>query len=448
MLGLELVRPLEDNWREALDDVAASRRWVSSRDPRRLAARVAELSSAYNDASRARAPLREAGPARLAFSFARDVPKGAAAVREIIATSSLAGADRSGQALRVLDVGAGFGAMTWGFVRALDAAGRLSRVEATWVDEEEEGLDVGRALASARRWRSGSVELAAQSIPLAVAGRGSLGAVAKLGPFDVVLVGQLLSELDVGAPDDERVRRHSALVREMLSVCVAPEGFVVVIEPALRDRTRHLHRVRDTLLEAEPDARPVVFAPCLHCAACPALAAPGDWCHEDLPVDLPSWLIPIARGAGLRFQGLTFSYLVVRPRGSGLVERLERRPGAHLRVVSDRRVTKGKSEAFLCGNWDPVGIVPPGRRSVSRLDRDAGLHTAVWDTLSRGDLVAIAPPPLRNARNAGARIDASTRVERLDVRDATSLPAHEPGASDVDDDVDLSVDDADVKDGR
>ena len=28
------------------------------------------------------------------------------------------------------------------------------------------------------------------------------------------------------------------------------------------------------------------------------LAREGDWCHEDLPVDLPPWLVPVARADG------------------------------------------------------------------------------------------------------------------------------------------------------
>src|SRR3712207_8562489 len=58
-----------------------------------------------------------------------------------------------------------------------------------------------------------------------------------------------------------------------------------------------------------------VFAPCLHAASCPMLAIETEWCHEDLAVDLPPWTVPLARAAGLRWQGLTFSYLVLRKDG-------------------------------------------------------------------------------------------------------------------------------------
>src|SRR5271170_5216225 len=142
MLGLPFVRPLEADWRPLLDEVARSHRWPTSQDPRRLAAAVVRLSQAYNDPTRASATMREAGAARLGFAFARDVPKGAAAVREILATHAI----RRDSSLRILDLGAGLGAMTWGIVRALESAGSNHAVEATWVDADAAALEVGRSI--------------------------------------------------------------------------------------------------------------------------------------------------------------------------------------------------------------------------------------------------------------------------------------------------------------
>jgi hypothetical protein len=120
MVGFELVQPLDAQWRRSLDAVARARGWPSSGDVGKLAASVAKLSAAYNDPGRARASVREAGAARLGFAFARDVPKAAGAVRELLATGGL----RSSGFLRVLDLGSGLGAMTWGLVRALQACGK------------------------------------------------------------------------------------------------------------------------------------------------------------------------------------------------------------------------------------------------------------------------------------------------------------------------------------
>jgi ribosomal protein RSM22 (predicted rRNA methylase) len=427
-----LVRPLEDDWRDAIDAVARARSWPTSRDVAKLGARVAELSRAYNDPSRARAAMAEAGAARLGFSFARDVPKGAGAVRELVATGALRmPADRP---LRVLDLGAGLGATTWGLARALEAAGAAGVIEATWLDTDAQALDLGAALVRARQTAVTS------PIRLDVTTRiGSVGMTAVLDRFDVVLLGQVLSELEVALTEDERRADHAELLRALVEDRIELDGAVVVIEPALRDRTRHLHRVRDAVLAeaaaaraagSEPGAESVtLFAPCLHEGPCPALARESDWCHEDLSVDLPAWLVPVARAAGLRHEGLTFSYLVLRRRGPRLVDAIamtspseSAATAVRLRVVSEAIRTKGKREAFVCGELmqasglldaSATPMLAPGRVRLMRLDRDANPGNAAWERITRGDLLVVAPPPALER----PRIGSTSSASHADVRD-------------------------------
>lgn len=360
-----VVRPLEDAWRPALDAVLARLGAPRLDDVARLAPKLAELSRAYNAGETKRdLPLE----ARVAFSFARDVPKGAAAVRELVAAGLLA--LEEARPLRVLDVGAGLGAMTWGVVRALEAAGQRGRIEAVFADADARALAAAEWIAAAAP--RGPVELAVTTRPLRL-GAGPL----RLGEADLVIAGQVLSELDLELDPDARVERHAALLSGLLEGAVAPAGALVVVEPALRDRTRHLHAVRDRLVSAGA----TVFAPCLHAGPCPALAGEGDWCHEDLAVDLPAWLVPLARGAGLRFQGLTFSHLVLRRDGATLAARTKA-GGLRLRVVSDVLRTKGKAELFACTEHG-------ARVRLRRLDRDERSAPSDWDELRRGDVVTL-----------------------------------------------------------
>lgn len=198
MLGLQLCRPLEDDWRDTLDAVACDHGRPTSHHVAKLAARVAALSAAYNDPARARADVRGSGAARLGFAFARDVPKGAAAVRELLATEALV-VERT---VRVLDWGSGFGATTWGLLRALEANGARCTVDATWVDHDRDALEVAAAIARHRDGR-GNVTLRFKTL------LRNRGAVDNLGRFDVVLVGQVLSELDVGMALAVRAERHA-----------------------------------------------------------------------------------------------------------------------------------------------------------------------------------------------------------------------------------------------
>ncbi len=400
MIAKPLVHALEDDWRAILDGVARARRWPTTDDVASLAEAVAKLSRAYNERGLGPGDASELA-ARLGFSFARDVPKGAGAVRELVATGALSMPE--GRPLRVLDIGAGLGATTWGLARALEAAGARGAIDATWVDGDVKVLGVAMAIVEARG-DTGGVAVRARAVP-----KGASRAVADLdATYDVVLLGQVLSELHVGEDDAARVAKHAALVHELVERALEPDGTLVVIEPALRDRTRHLHRVRDALLEVENP--PTVFAPCLHAASCPALVNEGDWCHEDLAVDLPAWLVPIARAAGLRFQGLTFSYLALRRDGRTLAGMLDAARGARLRVVSDPLPSKGKHEIFVCGELaDSDGSMVPGRVRAMRLDRHRAPGNEVWEDLARGDVVAVAPPPDR----ARARVSADTTVARL-----------------------------------
>jgi hypothetical protein len=412
MMGLDLVRALESDWRPVLDGLAHARGWPSSQHVPKLGAAVKRLSSAYNDSSPAaatlRANLRDYGPARLGFSFPRDVPKGAAAVREILAAGGL----RTDRPLRILDLGAGLGAMTWGLVRALDACGPGPPVEATWVDADADALALGKALLEARATaRLPASRVTTLALPI--------DSRRELGVFDVVLLGHVLSEMGVGDPDALRARRHGALLMAALERNTRDGGFVIVVEPALRDRTRHLHRVREWL--CSEGVAP--FAPCLHAGPCPALERAGDWCHEDLPVDLPSWLVPVARSAGLRFEGLTFSYLVLRKGGSSLADLLPKSHAARLRVVSSLLKTKGKTESLLCGelaSTAAAGWVAGGARTM-RLDRDRSAGNQGWDLVKRGQLLAIDPPPTAGL----ARIRAATSVEEAHFERVDGLPVEE-----------------------
>jgi hypothetical protein len=77
-----------------------------------------------------------------------------------------------------------------------------------------------------------------------------------------------------------------------------------------------------------------------------------------------------------------------------------------LRVVSERFVTKGKEEAFVCGELS----LAEGRVRAMRLDRDESEVNAAWNELSRGDVVAIEPPLDPNK----PRVGKDAKVTRLD----------------------------------
>jgi ribosomal protein RSM22 (predicted rRNA methylase) len=348
--------------RAAVDAIARRHRLLTSTDSKALTAAVRELSARYNDEREAKVrtgddPLLGA---RLQFSLARDLPKSREAVVELAHAGLL---PQSGP-VHLLDVGAGLGATTLGVLSALQERGFRGAVRATLVEPEAKALCLAAEIVPA---------LAQMPVSI-TAVRASLDTARELreGTYDFVLFGQVLSEDARELGESDRADKHAELLLRALGR-VKPNGALVVVEPALRTRTRHLHRVHDRLL-TQMAAGDVVFAPCPHQGACGALLRETDWCHEDRSVDLPSWLVPIARGAGLRFQGLTFSYLVLRRDGRTL---------AGTRVISDLRRVKGKSDVQLCAG-------PLDTPRLECLDRDAkGALGDVWSSLARGDLLAV-----------------------------------------------------------
>ena len=382
---------VDDAYRQALVETARAHGFPTLLDTERLGPMLERLSQVYNlsDGKEAAKLL----PARLAFSFPRDVPKGHAAVRELVAAKALV--PERDRAFRLLDVGAGLGAMTHGVVRALATAEPAHQVpafavEAVWVDTDRAAMELGLELTN-RMFPA--AESSGVNLQVRLEKGSAAGATRVKGPFDLIVCGQVMSEMDAEMEPEARVAHHAAWLTD-LSKLLTPSGSLVVVEPALAVRTRHLHAVRDALL----GSKLTVFAPCLHREPCPALAHPHDWCHEDLPTDLPEWLAPLARAAGLRWQGLTFSYLVLRTDGLTL----RAASGRQLRVTSSLLKSKGKTEIFLCGEHAD-GIA---RGKARLLDREHAPGNAPFAEAERGDLLSLSPPLA-----CAGRVGKDTRVE-------------------------------------
>ena len=355
---------LEDGWKSVIEAVLKARGAPALDDPR-MGERVATLSTAYNSGNlEVRPPLE----ARIAFSFARDVPKGSSAVSELELPSKL----------RIVDIGAGLGAMTWGVARALFERDPAAEIDALLLDEDEAALAAAVAIAK----QAAEPRLRIQTK------RARVGE--PIPDCDLVIVGQVLSELDRSMPEEERATKHAAWITSLLDR--APR--VVIVEPALRARSRHLHAIRDRIAAAVE-----IVSPCLHRQPCPVLAIETEWCHQDRPIDLPPWLVPLARAAGLRWQRLTFAHLVLRRRAAtdAVVDSRYR-----LRVISDRLETKGKIELFGC-------TMQGERVRLRRLDRDRGPSNAIWDAAVRGDVLVLDPAPTADDRG---RIKADVDVRR------------------------------------
>jgi hypothetical protein len=183
-------------------------------------------------------------------------------------------------------------------------------------------------------------------------------------------MGHVLNELFPGPDADAR---RADLLEEALAL-VAPGGSLLVVEPALRDTSRGLLRVRDLLVARGLAVR----APCLFRGACPALVRETDWCHAERAIEPPPLVAQLGKAAGLRKEAVKMSYLVLAPPGEGWAEPP---PGRVFRSVSEPLPSKGRLRYMGCG--------PEGRMGLSLQERHVTDANRRFAGLLRGDVVEV-----------------------------------------------------------
>ncbi|HET9622303.1 MAG TPA: small ribosomal subunit Rsm22 family protein [Kofleriaceae bacterium] len=315
--------------------------------------------------------------ARAVFFTIADAMKIAIPLGELAGRAALPAA----RPLRIVDVGAGCGAMSLGALVVLDSLGVDAALDLTAIDRDPPALAIARRAITdlaARRGRA-----------VTVATRDDDVARARLPAADLVVLGSVLNELPAASRLD--------LVQRALAA-IGDDGAVIVVEPALRDTSRALHELRDQVIAGGGH----VFAPCTRTIApCPALADPDDWCHEDRPLALPRRTAELARITHLRDSGMKLAYLVVRRQPLGLVEPAP--GGAAWRVVSAPMPAKGKLEL--------IGCSAAGRLPIRLLRRHRNAGNRDFDDAARGDVLVL---------------DAAAGADRVEIVDTTQVVRRTP----------------------
>lgn len=365
---------VSDTWAEVAARVGDR---VFGKLPRPLWELVAIVSDAYN---RERETLlgvttssSDGLQARLRFYLPRDSAKILSPLGELARADLL-----PKRRWRVLDLGAGLGTTTLGAARVARHLG-VPGLDVLALDRDARALDAFVEIAKEHE-ALGVAPIALNARALDVTRLSDL----REGPFDLVLAGLVLNELDL----ETRQR-----VIESVAPLLAPDGAFVILEPALREITRGLHVLRDRIdagasaIDAATDATTDavtrsswnVFAPCLRRGPCPMLETERDWCHEDEPFALPPKLAAVARDASLRFERLTYAYLTLRKDGRTLRDFVGEDAR---RVVSMPLVSKGKRELLVCDD--------AGRTLLRRLEREASDANADFGDSYRGDVLQVS----------------------------------------------------------
>jgi SAM-dependent methyltransferase len=354
-------------------------------DPRTLADAVSELSRVYTRERGQMAKLdKRTLLARAGFFWPRDLPKVFGPLDEL----RIAGLAPDKPTLRVLDVGAGLGATSFGVARWLRLRKQpVHRLEVVALEHNAAALRLFQAFVHAFS------DLPDEFVPITVEARAEdLRSLRSNEKFDLITFGFVLNELFLELSDLERAERRASILVDA-SQRLAPGGAIVLLEPALRETARELMLLRDVLVKRS--AAPYVVAPCLHDLGCPMLPSERDWCHQELAYALPPALADVARAASLRYEGLSYASLVIAntPRPA--------RASHSYRVVSDRLASKGKLEVYGCSDT--------GYTRLTRLDKHESDANEPFTGARRGDVLTVD--------HDAPRISAETEVTRAGTLD-------------------------------
>lgn len=280
----------------------------------------------------------------------------------------------------VLDLGSGPAPLAFA---ALDAGAR----EVTAADRSGRALEVARALAA-----EAGMPLATQKFSLGSDPPGKLHSLGDRSGLDLIMMGHVLNELFSKSEDatSQKVELCEASAERL-----RPRGSLLLIEPALRDTSRQLIRVRDQLVARGYAIR----APCLFRGNCPALVKESDWCHAERNWEMPALTLQLARAAGLHKEALKMSYLIVAPRG----EVWAPLPSGQLfRIVSEPLAGKGRRRLIGCGPEGRVGLALQHKHETS--------NNLAFMELHRGDVIAVSNT---EARGDGFALTEASAVQVL-----------------------------------
>ena len=293
--------------------------------------------------------------------------------------------------LRILDVGSGQGTAS---LAALEHLTRLGQAgyhgsEVIAADRSRHVLQDAEALwASVTKGRPDPAWCTFRAVCADVE-RADTRAPWREGPFDLIMMANSLNET-FGSAEDPITPRAKFL--GVLLEALAPDGTLMVIEPALRGTARALHQVRDQLVS---EGHATVYSPCLHEQPCPALVRKDDWCHEERPWTPPAVVREIDRAVGFIKDALKFSYLLLRKDGLTIAARS---PQVY-RVVSEVLIMKGDRRAWLCNE--------AGRPLVGRLEKARSDANEAFDHWHRGAIVRVEQI---EERSTVSRISGSSKV--------------------------------------
>ena len=238
-----------------------------------------------------------------------------------------------GNTLRVLDLGAGLGAASFGLVTVLRELGWANTIAVTAVDRSATSLAWFEQMTESCATHLGDVVWEWRTGDLRAPAQWCSGDDAR---WHFIVVSFALGEAFWDTPFVRLLR----WIRDLRRLLTAP-GWLLIVEPALQSTSEQLEHVRDSVIE---NAGWSIWAPCLHRRKCPLRAEGTYWCHEVRSWQPPRSLVVLNRRLWRSIQVLKFSFLVL---GTEPPPRLPEDP-ACFRLIAPVARTKGKIVTAGC----------------------------------------------------------------------------------------------------
>ncbi|HBF11989.1 MAG TPA: hypothetical protein DDW49_01150 [Deltaproteobacteria bacterium] len=281
--------------------------------------------------------------------------------------------------VRILDVGSGPGTSMLGFMAfqenmCTDRSRPVPTFEFTLIDQSASILNEAKIFHDAYASYLKAKNPAYQSTCRTYAGDLRSARTGRFLPrekFHFIVMSNFLNEC---GERNQKVEAVLPLAENYLD----ENGFLLLVEPALRKTSRDLQYIRDELVVNRKLFH--VYAPCLHDEICPLNQINHrDWCHFYFSWDCPEFIEKADRLLGHKKEWLKASYLLL-----GRKPRLKKPHMHDWRVISNRIISRGKKELVLCG--------PKGRYHARLLDKNVTSGNKNFDFVRRGDLIHLKVP--------------------------------------------------------
>jgi ribosomal protein RSM22 (predicted rRNA methylase) len=272
---------------------------------------------------------KEARDAYLVYFTTTNLLKGVPPLREFYASNGFC----EFKELRVLDLGCGAGAATWGLLAFLDEISSAFPLSLTFADIVKENLAVCRKFLS---HSEKGVSIDASYIHTDLSGSSLTSeSLTVHSPYQLIMMMNTLNEL----PEEN----DETLLQRLFGM-LDTNGAIIIVEPASREESRRLLRFRDRAVGRGL----TVYSPCTHQNNCPALIKDADWCHTEIEWERPEFIALIDEKIGNLRLSLKSSYVVLTKNGNTLSKALDE--SGLSRIVSEVFIEKGRRRAFLCND--------------------------------------------------------------------------------------------------